>query len=381
MGIKGLVKKILAPYHYGMAKVYSNKLAEESTESLCQYFKGKGYVEGSFLPPTEGLKETTMDLSFILPVYNCGQFIGYCLDTILQQQTKYSYEVICVNDGSKDNSLEVLKEYQAKYPEKLVVIDQKNGGASKARNTGIENARGEYLAFVDSDDFVFENYIDTLMDCAKRDDADIVQAGYCRVLPDHTIIDSNPRQACRFEVVKEPKMALDNVSGYLWSGVIRKSLFDNLRFANGYWYEDMMTRSVVMRRAKRISVVADCLYGYTCNPNSLSTTTWDSHKIKCLDQIFIAKQFQEYSTQVLHLKDDALNLSVMLQELGKMACSRIHCQPGDVKKKAFLLIHNILKDYPKGIEPLTDDLKVVYKAIQTNDYAKWLHWCLWLQWR
>ena len=377
--IKKLVKRLLAIYNHVIAKVYSCRIQEEPTDSLIQYFEQLGYKEAPFLQPENGLMETDKDVSFILPVYNCGQFIGYCLDTILSQKTDYTFEVICVNDGSKDNSLDILRGYEAKYPNRMVVIDQPNGGASVARNTGIDHARGEYLAFVDSDEFVYEGYIDKLMNKAKAENADIVQAGFRRVRPDRSVIGSNPRKTLTFEMT-DLRKAFENVSGFLWSSVIRKSLFNNLRFPIGYWYEDMMTRSLVMRRAKKVCIIEDCVYGYTCNDRSLTHLTWDSHNIKCLDQVFLAKNFQDYGTRVLGLQDNAWNLSMLLENLSQLTRDRMRWQPEDVKVKAFLMIHNIIKDFTPGIKPLTPLLNDLHQAILSNDYHKWKYLSICRRW-
>ena len=371
--LKKTVKKALAQYHYVLSQVSSKRLKEESNEELEAYFRSLGYHELPYPLPVNPLKETSKDLSFIIPVYNCEQYIGYCLDTILSQKTKYSYEVICVNDGSKDNSLKVLEEYQRKYPEIMVVVDQPNGGASKARNTGIDNAQGEYLAFVDSDDYVFDNYIEALMNRAKSANADIVQAGYHRVLANHTIYDSFPKHDLIFSIDEQEKV-LEHVSGLLWSGVIRKSLFDNVRFPLGYWYEDMMTRNIIVRRAKVISIIKDCLYGYTYNPNSLSTLTWDSRKIKCLDQIFLCKKMDVCSDKVLGVELNSLGLSFDLQEFTAMLWTRMAKQPDAVKQKAFSYLHNYIKTINSDILPIGHELQFSYKIILDNDYLKWKHW-------
>lgn len=378
--LKKTVKKALAQYHYVLSQVSSNRLKEESNEELEAYFKSLGYHELPYPLPVNPLKENGKDLSFIIPVYNCEQYIGYCLDTILNQKTKYSYEIICVNDGSKDNSLKVLEAYQRKYPEKMVVVDQPNGGASKARNTGIDNAQGEYLAFVDSDDYVFDNYIEALMNRAKSASADIVQAGYHRVLANHTIYDSFPKQDLIFSIDEQEKV-LEHVSGLLWSGVIRKSLFDNVRFPLGYWYEDMMTRNIIVRRAKVISIIKDCLYGYTYNPNSLSTLTWDSRKIKCLDQIFLCKKMDVCSDNVLGVKLNSLGLSFDLQEFTAVLWTRMAKQPDAVKQKAFSYLHNYIKTINSDILPIGHELQLSYKIILDNDYLKWKHWANYLAWR
>jgi glycosyltransferase involved in cell wall biosynthesis len=96
-----------------------------------------------------------MLLSIVIPVYNLEEYIGRCLDSCLAQTVQGGYEIICVNDGSKDNSLAVLREYESKYPN-IRIINKPNGGVSSARNEGIEAATGEYIWFVDGDDWIAE---------------------------------------------------------------------------------------------------------------------------------------------------------------------------------------------------------------------------------
>ena len=117
-------------------------------------------------------------ISVIVPVYNTSTYLRRCLDSILEQDFT-SYEVICVNDGSTDNSLEILREYEKKS-EKIKVINQVNNGVAKTRNTALKHAKGDYLAFLDSDDFVRENYLSRLYDAAIDTRSDIVICNFYR---------------------------------------------------------------------------------------------------------------------------------------------------------------------------------------------------------
>lgn len=106
--------------------------------------------------------EKQLFLSFIVPVYNVEKYLEECLDSLLEQDIPHEeYEIICVNDGSTDGSLEILRRYEEKYPN-IRVIDQENGGVCVARNTGLDAAQGEYIWFVDSDDFIRANILDSL---------------------------------------------------------------------------------------------------------------------------------------------------------------------------------------------------------------------------
>ena len=105
-------------------------------------------------------------ISIIIPVYNVEKYVGKCLDSIINQTYK-NLEIIVVNDGSKDNSLEIIKEY-LKKDERIILIDKENGGLSDARNKGIAKAKGKYYMFIDSDDFADQNMVQVLYDNIKK---------------------------------------------------------------------------------------------------------------------------------------------------------------------------------------------------------------------
>lgn len=115
-----------------------------------------------------------MKISIIIPVYNASQYLSECLDSVLLQ-TFTDIEIICINDGSTDDSLQILQAYQQKNS-RIIIIDQKNGGVSAARNAGLEIATGKYIGFVDSDDNVVPGYLTTLYNLIQN--ADLAICGY-----------------------------------------------------------------------------------------------------------------------------------------------------------------------------------------------------------
>lgn len=118
-----------------------------------------------------------MFISFIVPVYNVEKYLPECLDSLLDQDIpKEDYEIICVNDGSTDGSMSILQNYAQKYSN-IRIIDQENGGICVARNTGVDAARGEYIWFVDSDDFIQRNCLGDLKRLAEKTQCDRVSFG------------------------------------------------------------------------------------------------------------------------------------------------------------------------------------------------------------
>ena len=117
-------------------------------------------------------------LSVIIPVYNVEQYLPKCLASVVQQTLK-DIEIICVNDGSTDNCLKILEEFKSK-DNRIKIINKENAGLGNARNTGLEEAKGEYISFIDSDDYIDENFFELLYNEAKEDDADVACGGIIR---------------------------------------------------------------------------------------------------------------------------------------------------------------------------------------------------------
>ncbi|MCM1010726.1 MAG: glycosyltransferase [Fusobacterium sp.] len=111
-------------------------------------------------------------ISVIVPVYNVEKFLPECLDS-LKNQTLYELEFICVNDGSPDNSLDILNRYAAE-DERFIIVSQENGGLSAARNTGLKYAKGDYIYFIDSDDLIAPEHLENMYNAAVKEDADMV---------------------------------------------------------------------------------------------------------------------------------------------------------------------------------------------------------------
>lgn len=129
-------------------------------------------------------------ISVVVPIYNVENYIKKCVDSILSQTYK-NLEIILVDDGSPDNCPQICDEY-AQKDSRIKVIHKENGGVSSARNIGMENARGKWIAFIDADDWIEEKYFEKMLDRVKTNDADIVLCGYNRVMPNCNIkINSN----------------------------------------------------------------------------------------------------------------------------------------------------------------------------------------------
>lgn len=205
-------------------------------------------------------------VSVIIPVYNVENYLRKCLDSLVNQTLK-DLEIIVVNDGTTDNSQEIIDEYVKKYPKKVVSIIQENGGQGTARNTGLLHAKGEYIGYVDSDDYVEENMYEELYKKAKEEDSDIVICG-------NNVVKENYDFLSKEEVDKEfllGKMAV-------WNKIYKKNIIvDNkIQFRSKVWYEDLDFTMKVYFSSKKISYVDKPLYNYLLREGS----TMNNNNIK-----------------------------------------------------------------------------------------------------
>lgn len=126
-------------------------------------------------------------ISVIIPAYNVEKYLGECLDSVLEQ-TYDKLEIVVVNDGSTDRTQDIIEQYQKKNPEKIHSITQENAGQSAARNKGLSYVNGEYLAFIDADDYIYKDYMEVLITTAKKNRADLVICGYEKFTNDGNVV-------------------------------------------------------------------------------------------------------------------------------------------------------------------------------------------------
>lgn len=215
-------------------------------------------------------------VSVLVPVYNVEEYLGRCLDSIMAQ-TLTDIEIICVNDGSTDGSLSILKKYQSK-DERIKIVDKENGGLPSARNAGIDAACGEYVGFIDSDDYIEPNMFETLVKYARQDKSEIVICG-ANIFPEtprasQWLYDClSPRYTHYDEFVPEVLFSRVDTTPFLWRNLVKKELIDrnNLRLDEDIVIgEDKAFQAKLFHLANGITVIPDKLYNYFwCRPDSL----------------------------------------------------------------------------------------------------------------
>lgn len=208
-----------------------------------------------------------MKLSIIVPVYNTFQYLPRCLDSLVKQNLN-DYEIIIVNDGSPDNCQDIIDEYVKRY-DNIKAYKKENGGLSDARNYGIAKASGEYIAFVDSDDYVANNMYELMYNKAKEKDYDMVVCDLNYVYPDKIIRVSSSVGNDTNDI----KKTMINIYPAAWNKICKKVLFEqSIRFKKGVWFEDVEFLYRLLPYVNSIGVVKKPLYQYVQREGSITST-------------------------------------------------------------------------------------------------------------
>lgn len=310
-----------------------------------------------------------MDLNFIVPVYNTEKLLKSCADSLIHQKTKYKYNIIFINDGSTDKSYDILLEYKRKYPEKIVIINQENKGISAARNAGLKKVNGKYISFVDSDDFITDNFVETILDSAYKNSADIVRANYYEYDIDKKRIIKKGKNMKNKTYAHGLGKDILNFKGYPWGGVFKSELWQNIEFPEDYWYEDMVIRMIVFRKAKIFNYINDKLYYYCLHTNNISKKIEKTKNIKCLDHFFLINQLYQLSKKMKIKEDEALTAS-MLYEYSVVLWLRTRKINSKLRKALFSEACKIINSLEIKIKD-TPEEKIMTNIFEKYDYISW----------
>lgn len=207
-------------------------------------------------------------ISVIVPAYNVEKYIRECLVSLVEQ-TFRDIEIVVVNDGSTDKTAEIIDEF-ARKDNRIKVITQENQGLSAARNRGIEQARGEYISFVDSDDWVDKDFLEKLYNTIIKYNADISCASAIRKRKNSEKYRFLYKEEKEYTTLKD-KIKICKIPNccYVWNKLYKKSLIENIKFKKGVYFEDMLWTPSVLKACERLVTVPDTFYYYRVNKSSI----------------------------------------------------------------------------------------------------------------
>lgn len=269
-------------------------------------------------------------LSIIIPVYNVEKYLAKCLDSVLVGNA-FTGQIICVNDGSTDNSLTILEQYAKQYPN-VEIITQPNAGLSAARNTGIKAAKGEYVCFLDSDDYWEPNVSGGLMEQIERDNLDVLRFKYQNV----RIVNSEERRVnSEYEVFNPYKhdsrlnndysdVPTDgvtflnermNTQCYAVMFIVKLELLDRCLFTPGIYFEDTDWTPRMLVRAKRVASTNTIVYNYLMREGSITNAVNRSKQKKVLDdKMRLVETMQKQSKELQEQGKDIRWFSRMIAD-------------------------------------------------------------------
>lgn len=299
-----------------------------------------------------------MLLSLIIPVYKVEQYLKKCLDSCLNQDIPLSeYEIIAVNDGSPDNSFAILKEYESKYPN-IKILNQENQGLSMARNNGLEIAKGEYIWFVDSDDWI-ENNI--LKDLIKNFESkpDIIQLKYQltyenRATSGIPTVPFYPFKELSGKDLLRNKQYLPAPAQFC---IYRKQFLDqyNLRFVSGILHEDSEFKPRATYFAKKIILYNKVVYNYLQRENGSITSNFKLKNAK--DIIFVVKNLIDFSNR-------NVNESQIKKTFSSLCCLSLNTLLNGYR--------NISTDEQYEVEELLKNNIYIFKEFKKSNNIKYL---------
>lgn len=267
-------------------------------------------------------------ISVIVPVYNVEKYVKKCIESLLCQ-TYSSFEIILIDDGSTDKSGEICKKYVDN--DKVLYIYKKNGGLSDARNVGITKARGKYIAFVDSDDFVDKTYLEKLYNSLQKSNAEVSMCQF-------EVVNTNDKVLCEYNFNYSSKIKtitghnlLEHSFNYpnsltnvvVWNKLYSKNLFDNIKFEKKRFFEDEYLLLPLYLKVKKIALVRKHLYFCVERPGSITATKLTYKKIKDIYDFYMQRMqllmgrdnrlyfavIVDYKGWLVHLIEDSSNLA------------------------------------------------------------------------
>lgn len=228
-------------------------------------------------------------ISVIIPVYNVEEYLARCLESVIENTYK-NLEIICVDDGSTDNCNKILHEFAAK-DNRIKVIKKENGGLSSARNTGLRYCSGEFISFVDSDDWIHPLHFEILLKTQNKFNSDIVISNL------ESVSEKNEYETISIENISVNELSLEQIysnhdtKSYVTGRLFRRSIIADTLFPEGIVLEDAIFNAIVMCKPKTLNVVhiPVSMYYYFQRPTSLV------HKINGLDLIKLSELYLKYT--------------------------------------------------------------------------------------
>ncbi|WP_419495357.1 glycosyltransferase family 2 protein [Chryseobacterium bernardetii] len=236
-------------------------------------------------------------ISIIVPVYNVENYLAKCLGSLVNQ-THQNVEILVINDGSRDNSGEIIKSFEDKYPDKIKAFSKDNGGLSDARNFGIDRVTGDYIGFVDSDDYVTETMFEEMLHLAQKHRAEIVICNIQKVDENGSVTQKLTQIPNMPEKIKleDHFSVFSDISYFACNKLFKKELFNQKRFKKGVHFEDIQLIPQLLLECETIAQTQNFHYQYLERTDSITKT----HTEKGLDILKAVQDVESVFSQSVY---------------------------------------------------------------------------------
>ena len=297
-----------------------------------------------------------IDLSVIIPVYGTEKYIDTCLVSALKATESLEAEILVINDGTKDNAGVIAQRYADEYPDRIVYLEKENGGLSDTKNFGLKHAKGEYVTFLDSDDYIEPEMYKDMLNKSKEEGADCV---VCDMLIDYEESGKSDYQKC---ACGREEIFHSLVDTMLMSSscnkVMKKELFDGIPFPVGMNNEDIAVTPVAMGRSQKLAYVPKGLYHYIQRQGSIQNSGFSKRRFVILDTCELAiNRAKDLSSDRLEKLKGAI---YVYQILGVPFWI--------IRKEPFKRRYEFLKEYMKLVDEKFPDF---HTNTEVREYGTW----------
>lgn len=310
--------------------------------------------------------KANIDLTIIVPAYNVENYIEKCINSILKQDIKCSFEILIINDCSTDKTKEILNAFIDNHC--IRVFDLKvNQGLSAARNVGILNSLGRYLMFLDSDDLLCGNCIQKSYEEIIKNNLDIIEFSFLRFQDDETIDLNSIKMVSEPVVVTEYNEILSQSTGYAWGKIYKRELFENIRFPEGVLFEDGIIHKLVFRLCTKYMHLGCVGYLYRDAPNSITKSIKNKNLV--WDHLYMIKYCIDEAER-LNFPIDNLFFRQIVLESGLMMKNRSFYLDSKDLLFVFSRLTDFFNQYDKGFD-LTIREKIIVWCIKKKYINAW----------
>lgn len=308
-------------------------------------------------------------LAIIIPIYNTEKYLDACLNSVAKQITKYSYEVILIDNASEDNSFSIMKKYYDSFPHLFSIIRVKNNnGPGAGKNIGLNFCNTKYISFLDSDDLLNLNFVEKTISKSEEMDSDIIKAGY---------IQFSENESEKYKISFEDKTItieedcfpniVAKTDSFVWGSIMKRSLFDNVRFPVGYKkiIDDRIMKLLIFTNITSLTFLNFTGYLYRLNENGTTLSNANFGKFP-LQSVFFYDAIKKYFE--INGLQNLLFQKILMHELCYFLFFTSMKLETKLKKEIFCFIVYIFNEFGSYYEDFSKTEKMQYNSLKNNNY-------------